>query len=49
MRHMILIYSLLLVPTIILGQTKDLSQNFNKVTLGSVYDGDTFRVHLACK
>ncbi len=24
-------------------------QNFNKVSLGSIYDGDTFRVHLACK
>lgn len=24
-------------------------QNFNKVSLASVYDGDTFRVHLACK
>lgn len=31
------------------AQDKDLSQNFNKVSLASVYDGDTFRVHLACK
>ena len=23
--------------------------NFHKVSLSSVYDGDTFRVHLACK
>lgn len=27
----------------------DTSQNFNKVSLVSVYDGDTIRVHLACK
>jgi len=25
------------------------AQNFNKVTLASVYDGDTFRVYLACR
>lgn len=31
------------------AQDNDLSQNFNKVELASVYDGDTFRVHLACK
>ncbi len=24
-------------------------QNFNKVSLASVYDGDTFKVYLACK
>lgn len=29
--------------------TMGTSQNFNKVSLASVYDGDTFRVHLACK
>lgn len=44
------------VSAIILGlvvlcqaQDADLSQNFNKVELASVYDGDTFRVHLSCK
>lgn len=31
------------------AQENDLTQNFNKVSLASVYDGDTFRVHLACK
>ena len=31
------------------AQEVDLSQNFNKVSLASVYDGDTIRVHLACK
>ena len=31
------------------AQSNDLIQNFNKVSLASVYDGDTFRVHLACK
>ena len=24
-------------------------QNFNKVTLSSVYDGDTFKVYLSCR
>lgn len=32
-----------LIPLELLGQ------GFNKVSLASVYDGDTFRVHLACK
>lgn len=31
------------------AQDNELSQNFNKVELASVYDGDTFRVYLACK
>ena len=31
------------------AQDNDLSQNFNKVELASVYDGDTFHVHLSCK
>lgn len=31
------------------AQGTDFSQNFNKVELASVYDGDTFRVHLTCK
>ena len=34
---------------LLLAQEEPLSQNFNKVELASVYDGDTFRVHLACK
>lgn len=29
------------------AQENDLNQNFNKVSLASVYDGDTFPVHLA--
>lgn len=33
----------------VLAQGSDLNQNFNRVELASVYDGDTFRVHLACK
>lgn len=40
---------LLLLPVIGFAQEPELDQNFNKVTLASVYDGDTFRVHLACK
>lgn len=31
------------------AQENNLIQNFNKVSLASVYDGDTFRVHLNCK
>lgn len=27
---------------------KDLQTNFNKVSIDSVYDGDTFKVYLAC-
>ena len=38
-----------LCPLLIAAEEEDLSQNFNKVELASVYDGDTFRVHLACK
>lgn len=39
----------IIIPIIAFGQNESLSQNFNKVSLASVYDGDTFRVHLACK
>ena len=39
----------LLISFPLLAQETDLEQNFNKVELSSVYDGDTFRVHLACK
>ena len=35
-------------PVALIAQDEDLSQNFNKVELASVYDGDTFRVYLAC-
>ena len=31
------------------GQENYLAQGFNKVELASVYDCDTFRMHLACK
>ncbi len=37
------------LTTVSQAQGIDLNQNFNKVSLASVYDGDTFRVHLACK
>ena len=30
-------------------QIANITQNFNKVSLAFVYDGDSFRVHLACK
>ena len=39
---------LLIFPLSVVGQEEDISQNFNKVELASVYDGDTFRVYLAC-
>lgn len=38
---------LLATPLCLAQQVK--SQNFNKVSLASVYDGDTFKVYLACK
>ena len=38
---------LLAMPLCLAQQVK--SQNFNKVSLASVYDGDTFKVYLACK
>lgn len=46
-----LIVAILLLGLVIScqAQDSDLSQNFNKVSLASVYDGDTIRVHLACK
>ncbi len=31
------------------AKENDLIQNFNKVSLVSIYDGDTFRVNLNCK
>lgn len=44
--YVICLYMVAFVPAF--SQTKDLNQNFNKVELASVYDGDTFRVYLAC-
>ncbi len=38
---------LLATPLCLAQQVK--LQNFNKVSLASVYDGDTFKVYLACK
>ncbi len=37
-----------LFPILLMAQEETISQNFNKVELASVYDGDTFRVYLAC-
>lgn len=48
MRAWILIFLLFLFP-FAYGEEMPLQQNFNKVTLASVYDGDTFRVYLACR
>ncbi len=49
MRKIYLLIMVCLLPIVGAAQTEDLSQNFNKVELASVYDGDTIRVHLACK
>lgn len=40
---------LMFIPIFTIANETGTSQNFNKVSLSSVYDGDTFRVHLACK
>ena len=41
---------LLLYTSILTAQAQsETLQNFNKVSLASVYDGDTFKVYLACK
>lgn len=39
----------IILATSCYGQEGVLPQGFNKVELASVYDGDTFRVHLSCK
>jgi len=46
---LLFIGAIVLLPKALIAQEETLSQNFNKVELASVYDGDTFRVHLACK
>ncbi|WP_428074667.1 thermonuclease family protein [Candidatus Avelusimicrobium luingense] len=45
----VLYIAILFYSVDVLAQGSDLNQNFNRVELASVYDGDTFRVHLACK
>ncbi|MBQ4493666.1 MAG: thermonuclease family protein [Elusimicrobiaceae bacterium] len=49
MRYLLTLILLLGLVVSCQAQDNDLSQNFNKVELASVYDGDTFRVYLACK
>ena len=48
MRYLVAL-TLLGLVTLSQAQENDLTQSFNKVELASVYDGDTFRVHLSCK
>ena len=48
-RKVLVICVMCLFSVLVTAQETDLVQNFNKVELASVYDGDTFRVHLACK
>lgn len=49
MRNLLTLILFLGLVVLCQAQNGDLIQNFNKVSLASVYDGDTFRVHLACK
>ena len=49
MRSFTTILLVAFVPMLLSAYDSTIVQNFNKVSLGSVYDGDTFRVHLACK
>lgn len=48
MRLFLIAFICLLATPLCLAQQVKL-QNFNKVSLASVYDGDTFNVYLACK
>lgn len=48
MRLFLIAFICLLATPLCLAQQVKL-QNFNKVSLASVYDGDTFKVYLACK
>lgn len=48
MRLFLTAFICLLATPLCLAQQVKL-QNFNKVSLASVYDGDTFKVYLACK
>ena len=47
-RYIVILLCFLFLCIPVLSQ-ENIAQNFNKVSLASVYDGDTFRVHLACK
>lgn len=49
MRQYLLALILLLLAPLGVAQQEVKLQNFNKVSLSSVYDGDTFKVYLACK
>lgn len=47
-----ILFSLLLLFPFVPAQAQNTAvplQNFNKVTLASVYDGDTFKVYLSCR
>lgn len=49
MRQYLLAFILLLIAPLGVAQQEVKPQNFNKVSLASVYDGDTFKVYLACR
>lgn len=48
MRRFFIAFIFLLIAPLSIAQQDVKLQNFNKVSLASVYDGDTFRVYLAC-
>lgn len=49
MRQFFLAFIFLLSAPLGAAQQEVKPQNFNKVSLASVYDGDTFKVYLACR
>ncbi len=49
MRQLLLAFIFLLTAPLGVAQQEVKPQNFNKVSLASVYDGDTFKVYLACR
>ncbi len=49
MHRFFIAFIFLLIPPLGMAQQAGKLQNFNKVSLASVYDGDTFKVYLACR
>ena len=49
MRQFLIAFIFLLATPLGMAQQEVKLQNFNKVSLASVYDGDTFKVYLACR
>lgn len=49
MKYLFVLIVCIISFTICQAHENELVQNFNKVSLSSVYDGDTFQIHLNCK